>query len=158
MTIIPEGLESDSIGVEIISAFVREITESGAGQWVSPLPDDPAKPAIVVGAIPSRPLNVIGLTPYIASMEDAAGLDTRAVQIRVRTQGTDPRPALILTDTLETIFHGRGPFRIKDENIAPLVWRHSVAVLGQTDAGQYEITSNYYIYVENHHIQETYYG
>lgn len=155
---IPDGLEADSTEVAISAAFVREIVTSGIGSWITPLRDRPEQPAIVLGAIPPSPTNIIGITPYVVSMDVAAGVDTHAVQIRTRTAGVDPRPNLILVDKLEELLHGRGPFPIRDNWISPMVWRHSVAVLGESDAGNFEITSNYYLYIENRNTQEAYYG
>lgn len=160
---VPQGLEEDSVAVSILAAFVREIVAAGLGTWAEPGTDirrieDPSAPILIIGPVPAEPVNSIGLTPYIAQMDAASGLDIRAVQFRIRTKGKNPKPGLILTDRLSDLFHGRDKFPLRDGDVSPLVWRNSVAVLGETAGGNFEITNNYYLYIENRFTQEAYYG
>lgn len=135
---------------EITDGFIDMIDKAGIGFWSKDVAyeDDPNKPpGIYFGAIPHDPANALGIHPYPVGMDAAPGVDVMAIQVRIRTATTDPGPAVYIADQLEAEFHGREHLNLGGWHI-PLIWRNSLAVLGENDSGNFEITDNYYMYVD----------
>ena len=99
--------------------------------------------AIVIGAVPDRPDNLIALTPY--TVDDAGGTEdvTEAVQVRYRA-GTDPRAALDRADAVFDLLTMRVHTDLSGVH-AGVIWRQSQAWIGPDTADRQEITANYYM-------------
>lgn len=139
----------DSLTLDVTAGVISMLVEAGIGTWdeTGIYTEATTPPGIVVGRLPQTPAAVIGVNPYIAQMDAQPGTDIRAVQIRIRTPSRDPRPAIRTVDQLEELLHGRENLTFSGHPV-PLIWRHSLADLGVNDQDQYELTDNYYMFVD----------
>lgn len=147
MTEIP--FEAPSKTSEITAGFIAMMHAEKIGFWSETVAyqDTPNRPGIIFGALPYSPVNALGVHPYPVTMDAQPGTDVLAIQVRIRTGSTAPDPAIAIADQLEATFHGREHLMFGGWHI-PLMWRNSLAVLGETDSGSFEITDNYYMYVD----------
>lgn len=146
--------------IDITRGFIDMLDAAGIGFWSytdEPYPDDPDRPGIFFGALPYQPVNALGVHPYPVMMDAEPGTDVLAIQVRIRTDTTAPDPAIAIADQLEATFHGREHLDLRGWHI-PLMWRNSLAVLGEGDAGNFEITDNYYMYVDISNRKAAYHG
>lgn len=144
---------------EITFGFIDMMHEARIGFWseTEAYPDDPDRPGIFFGAMPHQPVNALGVHPYPVMMDAEPGTDVLAIQVHIRTDTTAPDPAIAIADQLEATFHGREHLTLGGWHI-PLMWRNSLAVLGEGDTGNFEITDNYYMYVDISNRKAAYHG
>ena len=133
--------------VAIARDLVQSLVDTGVGAWNSQGVYSNGQYGFVIGALPRELSQVIGLTPYAVSTDTEPGVDTQGFQFRIRTGSADPNPAIGIADMLLERLHGVEGLRLGGFNI-PLIWRNSLADLGLDEAGRYEITDNYYMYVD----------
>lgn len=140
---------NDNISLDIAAGVTGLLVAEGIGEWKEDgvYVRRSSKPPIFIGRLPAEPLLAIGVTPYVASMDTKLGTDIRAVQIRLRNATADPRPVIDLADQLEDLLHGRENLTFGRYPI-PLIWRHSLSALGAGETNNYQITDNYYMYVD----------
>lgn len=134
----------------ITAGFIQLIAEQGIGTWVDPDEpyDDSVDPAgIFLGEIPPDAESGIGINPYPVMMDTEPGVDVMGIQVMVRNRGRRPDEALAVADRLEETFHGISHQNFGGYNI-PLIWRNSLAALGPNDNGNYQLTDNYYMYID----------
>ncbi|PXA77932.1 minor capsid protein [Auritidibacter sp. NML100628] len=137
----------DSITLETTAGFIALMVEAGVGTWNEDGLYQPDDWGIVVGRLPHTPAKLIGVTPYVARVDAQPRVDERAIQVRYRSASPDPRPLIILVDRLHDHIHGRSNINLGGHHV-PLIWRHSLADLGADQNNQYEITDNYYFYLD----------
>ncbi|WGH92094.1 minor capsid protein [Auritidibacter ignavus] len=140
---------NDNISLDIAAGITGLLVAKNIGVWEENgvYEKNTLRPPIFIGRLPAEPLLAIGVTPYVASMDTKLGVDIRAVQIRLRNATSDPRPVIDLADRLEDLLHGRENLTFGSYPI-PLIWRHSLSVLGAGETNNYQITDNYYMYVD----------
>ncbi|WP_291280011.1 minor capsid protein [Galactobacter sp.] len=152
MTVTPPAAESMTL--DLVGGFIGLMVRAGIGTW-----DDTGNGlykagdmGIVIGTMPQTPADLISVTPYVAQVDVEPDVDVRAIQVRIRTGSRDPRPAIGIVDRLHDTLNGLGPVTLGGWNV-PLIWRNSLMDLGLDTSDRYEITDNYYLYVdkEPHH-------
>jgi hypothetical protein len=143
---------TDSLTLDLAAGFIDlMVNEAHVGTWK----EDGYKNGdlgIVIGAMPQAPADLIAITPYVAQVDVEPGVDVRAFQVRIRSGSRDPRPCIQAVDRLHDTLNGLGPVTLGGHSV-PLIWRNSLADLGLDTSDRYEITDNYYLYVdkEPHH-------
>jgi|SRR5690625_574176 len=140
---------TDSKTPQILGGFIHLMTEVGIGTWDPDglYSDETDPPGIVLGELPHELNSVLGINPYPVMMDTEPGVDVLGVQIMIRTQGPRVDQAMAVADRLEATFHGLENQDFGGYNL-PLIWRNSLANLGPNDTGNYQITDNYYMYID----------
>lgn len=134
---------------EITAGLVGVLAAKSIGVWKPDGIYQPGEVGIVMGALPQDPPALIGVTPYMHQPQVEPGVDLVAVQFRARSGSRDPRPAFAFADAFHDQFHGVEGLRLGDYH-SPLMWRNQLGDLGLDGNDRYEITDNYYLYVDRH--------
>lgn len=137
----------DSPTLAIAKDFVTLLTAVGIGKWDDEGIYPEGQFGYVIGALPSTPNAVIGVNPYTVSVDTEPGTDILGIQLRIRTGSRDPRPGFAIADRFMDTLHGVTGIRLGGFNI-PLIWRNSLGDLGLDESARYEVTDNYYMYVD----------
>lgn len=139
----------DSKTPQILGGFIRLMTDAGIGVWneSGDYTDDMDPPGIYPGDIPHTMNQGLGVHPYPVSMDTKPGVDVLGIQVLIRTKGSNSLKAIAVADQLEAAFHGL-EHQILGGWHCPLIWRNSLAVLGPNDNNNYQITDNYYMYID----------
>lgn len=94
----------------------------------------------------------ITLTAYMANPNVAVGLMEYAVQVRVRSDTADYRPAMFILDTLREVDEGIGLNGLTHTNLGgyncPIMTAQSLGDMGVDDNHRYELTENYYLILD----------
>lgn len=143
----------------ITAGFIAMMHAAEIGYWseTEAYGEWPHRPGIVFGQLPSEPVNALGVHPYPVSTDTQPDVDTLGIQVRIRTDSPYPDDALRIADQLEEFFHGREHLTFGDWHV-PVMWRHSVAVLGPNTNDHFEITDNYYMHVDIPNRKVAYHG
>lgn len=136
-----------SPSVQIVHDLIQVLVGAGIGTWDDEGFYSEGQYGFVIGALPPTPNQVIGVNYYTVSVDTEPGVDTVGIQFRIRTGSADPRPTFGITDMLMDTLHGVGGLVLGGFNV-PLIWRNSVGDMGLDESSRYEVTDNYYIYVD----------
>lgn len=131
----------------IVDDLISAVVAAGIGAWDPNGIYKEGQYGFVIGALPSTPSAVIGVNAYPVSVDVEPGTDIQGVQFRIRTGSRDPRPAYGITDGLMDTLHGVSDLMLGGFHV-PLIWRNSLGDLGLDESGRYEVTDNYYMYVD----------
>lgn len=133
--------------LEVVKDLLQVLASTGVGAWNAEGFYSEGQYGFVIGALPPTPNQVIGVNVYTVSVDTEPGVDTIGVQFRIRTGSPDPNPAFGITDMLMDRLHGVEGVKFGGFNI-PLIWRNSLGDLGLDESSRYEVTDNYYMYVD----------
>lgn len=137
--------------VALMDGTARLLDHIGAGTY---RPDgdayQPEEIAIVLGLIPAEPASAIAVTAYTVEDHETQPTGITGVQVRLRGQGTDPRPVMNRADTVFSALHGAYMLTLPgpDGLIIGTAWRNSSAPLGTDDTGRYELADSYYCRID----------
>ena len=135
---------------ELVAGIIGILCQENLGRWSEDgaLPEADT-PAISLGDIGTHPIRALGLNIYTVKTDTEPGVDHMGVVLQIRTPGQNPLEAIQIADKLEDVFHGREHDFFKKWHI-PAMWRHSLADLGPTEAGHYQLTDTYHFYVDTY--------
>jgi|SRR5690625_995448 len=135
---------------QVVGGFIRLMVAAGIGQWLDEtMPYTPGMdpPGIISGPLPPELDSGLGVNPYPVMTDTEPGVDVLGIQVMIRTKGPRVDKAMAVADWLEETFHGLDQQTFGGYNI-PLIWRNSLANLGPNDDNNYQITDNYYMYID----------
>ena len=130
---------------DITTAVAELLAARGVGEWrPNGVYNAGALPAIFVQVVPDIPRDVITLSPYPVQ----AGIDPNdsvlGMQVRMRTQGRDPRRTNDLDGAVYDVLHGARGLSLSGYRITKILFQ-SGAIMGQDGSERWGRSANYYI-------------
>lgn len=130
---------------DITTAVAELLAARGVGEWrPNGVYNAGALPAIFVQVVPDIPRDVITLSPYPVQ----AGIDPNdsvlGMQVRMRTQGRDPRRTNDLDGAVYDVLHGARGLSLSGYRITKILFQ-SGASMGQDGSERWGRSANYYI-------------
>lgn len=102
----------------------------------------PDEVGIAIGVMPTTPPSVLVLTPYPLADDVDQADSVLGLQIRARSPGPDPRPALDLLDAVFDELHGASHLNLGGA-VVHLAQRTASVPLGRDQSGRYEHADTY---------------
>lgn len=137
----------DSLTLAVTGGLIAELAAAGAGVWDETGIYKEGDWGIVFGRLPHSPATMIGVLPYMHNPDVEPGTDQMAVQVRIRSDSPSPVSVITVLDKVFDTLHGIEHKQWGGYHV-PVVWRHFFADLGPDQNGRYEVTDNYYMYVD----------